>query len=90
MDNMYQPTLLQDRKESNACWGMPVPVLLNGNTHMQWPSARAFEVPAWTSWCHSSDWTARFPEITEKSTELVAITQAEQNPKTLSRNYVHI
>ncbi|GAB0182563.1 hypothetical protein GRJ2_000721600 [Grus japonensis] len=90
MGNPYQPALLQDRKESDACWGMPVPVLLSGNTHMQWPYARGFGVPAWTSWCYGSDWTARFPEITEKSSGLIAIMQAEQSPRTLSRSYVHI
>lgn len=75
--NMYQPALLQDLKESDACWGVPVPVLLNRNAHMQWPYARGSGVPAWTGWCYSSDWTARFPEITEKSSEPVPIMQAE-------------
>lgn len=85
---MYQHALLQDHKESDTCWGMTVSMFLYKNTHV--PYARGSGVPVSTNWFYGSDWTVKFLEIMEESSELVAILWAEQSPKTLSKRYVHI
>lgn len=85
---MCQHTLLQDHKEFDTWWGMPVSIFLYKNTHV--PYAMGSGVPPSTNWFYGSDWTVKFLEIIEESSELVAILWAEQSSRTLSKSYFHI